>query len=133
MIAICMFWLGGSAIAQITIEEPLVMDRIIQDYADLYAADEEIEGWSILVGLNRDRRKFDQIQSGFRYRFPEFQEYIEWRFENPYYKLIVGAFTDRKSSLPLLHKIRKSYSGAFQVKNTFPREDVIRFRRLVQL
>ena len=99
----------------------------------MYPSDQEIEGWSILIALNRDRRKIDKIQSEFKYRFPEFRDEVEWRFENPYYKLIVGAFDDRTTALPLLEKIRKHYGSAFEVKNTFERQEVIRFRRLIHL
>ena len=119
--------------AQVQIDDVPDMRRVVSDYAALFPAEEEIEGWSILVALNRDRRKFDQIQAEFRYRYPEFREFIEWRFENPYYKLIVGAFADIKSAQPLLQQIRKNYSSAFEVRNTFPRQDIMRFRRRIEL
>jgi hypothetical protein len=126
-------FIGNQITAQVTIEEPVDMDRIIADYARLYSPSEEITGWSILVALDRDRRKIDEIQGDFKYRYPEYREFIEWRFENPYYKILVGAFENPESSLPLLHKIRKHYPGAFEVKNSFHREDIMRFRRMVRL
>lgn len=132
LILFCVF-LGQSTFAQVSIEEPADMARIVSDYSRLYAPGEEITGWSILVALNRDRRKIDKVQAEFKYRYPEFREFIEWRYENPYYKIIVGAFGSSDSALPLLDKIRKHYPGAFEVKNSFPREDIMRFRRLVRL
>ena len=132
LIGLFIFWMFNSY-AQVDVQEVDDMNRVVSEYAAMFPGDEEIEGWSILVALNRDRRKFDQIQAEFRYRYPEFREFIEWRFENPYYKLVVGAFEDIKSAQPLLHQIRKKYSSAFEVRNTFPREDIMRFRRLIQL
>ena len=125
--------LGVSLQAQVRFQEPAAMNRVTAEYAAMYPADEEIQGWSILIALNRDRRKIDETQREFKYRYPSFREDVEWRFENPYYKLIVGAFEDRNSILPLLDKIRKHYPGAFEVKNNFPREEVIRFRRRISL
>lgn len=121
------------AMAQVQIEEPVEMDRIMYDYAKMYPLDEEVQGWSILVALNRDRRKIDSILREFKSRYPEFGQDIEWTFENPYYKLIIGAFEERNDALPLLEKIRKKYSGAFEVKNTFEREEIIRFQRRIRL
>ena len=122
-----------SSTAQVTIEEPAGIDRVMYDYARLYPMDEEVQGWSILVALNRDRRKIDDIQREFKYRYPEFADEVEWRFENPYYKIIIGAFEDRTDSLPLLEKIRKKYPGAFEVKNTFQRDAIIKFQRRIRL
>ncbi len=119
--------------AQVVVEEPVGMDRVLLEYSNLYPKNEVIQGWSILVALNRDRRKIDEIQREFRYRFPSIGEDAEWTFENPYYKLIIGAFEERRDSLPLLEKIRKRYPGAFEVKNSFIRNEVIAFQRRIQL
>lgn len=116
-----------------TIEEPVGVDRVLSDYARMYPMDEEVQGWSILVALNRDRRKIDDIQRELRYRYPEFGDDVKWRFENPYYKIIIGAFEERVDALVLLDKIRKKYPGAFEVKNSFPRAEIIQFQRRIRL
>lgn len=119
--------------AQVTIEEPQGMQRVKSDYARLYPMDEVVQGWSILVALNRDRRKIDETLRDFRYRFPTYGSDLSWRFENPYYKIVFGAFEEQKDALPLLDKIRKKYPSAFMVQDNFMRRDILAFQRLIRL
>lgn len=132
LFAYCLL-LGTSLFGQVTVEDCPEMNEVVERYSRLFPADEEIEGWSILVALNQDRRKIDEIKNKFTYQNPAFKGDVEWTYESPYYKLIIGAFEDRKSSLPWLAKIRESYPGAFAVKATFPREAIVEFRRKMPL
>lgn len=119
--------------AQITIEEPAEMQRVKSDYARLYPMDELVQGWSILVALNRDRRKIDEILRDFKYRYPAYGRDLSWKFENPYYKIVFGAFEEQKDALPLLEAIRKKYPSAFVVQNNFIRSEILAFQRLIRL
>ncbi len=134
LFVICVIaFVSGRGNGQVTMEEPVGIERVLSDYARLFPLEEEVQGWSILVALNRDRRKIDELKRDFRYRFPEYSENLEWQFDNPHYKIIIGAFESRVDALPLLEKIRKKYPGAFEVKNTFRRDEIIKFHRRIQL
>lgn len=119
--------------AQVTIEEPPQMQRVKSDYARLYPMNEVVQGWSILVALDRDRRKIDQTLRDFKYLYPTYGKDLSWSFENPYYKIVFGAFEEQIHALPLLDKIRKKYPSAFMVQGSFMRRDILAFQRLIRL
>ena len=115
--------------AQVEIIDPPGLSRVIQQYSDINMTKDKINGWSILITLNRDRRQLERMESRFRYHFPEFERFLSWRFEDPYYKLIVGALPNRLSSMPVLEAIRQKFPAAFEIKESFPPEDIMDFRR----
>jgi hypothetical protein len=115
--------------SQVIIQEPPGLSAAFHSYSNLNLSKNEINGWSILITLNRDRRQMEKMELRFKYHFSELQDFVSWRFEDPYYKLIVGAFPNRISSLPLLEAIRQKFPAAFEIKFSFPPEEIIEFRK----
>jgi hypothetical protein len=115
--------------AQLVVYEPMGFSAAVQEYADFNRSKEELNGWGILITLNRDRRQMEKMESRFKYHFPEFEPFVFWRFEDPYYKLIVGAFPNRLYSLPVLEAIRQKFPAAFEIKHSFPPKEIMDFRR----
>lgn len=119
--------------AQVTVQEPESMEALMQRYRDHRPLDAEVSGWCILIGLDSDRRKIDERQRVFERKYHQYKSFVHWEFDNPNYKLTVGAFADDVSALPFLAKIRKDYRSAFQVKKTIRRSDILAFHKAMQL
>ncbi len=90
----------------------------------------EVSGWIILIVAEKDRRKMDRVLGSFYYTFPEYKPFSEWIFDDPYYKILTGAFLNKVHSAKVLAKIRKQFPGAFEVSARLPMSEIVEFRRI---
>ncbi len=123
------FLLSCSAASQSLIIDADIL-RLERQIDQKNAGMAEVSGWRILILAEKDRRKMDRVLGEFYYTFPEFKPYSEWIFDDPYYKIVTGAFINKAHSSKILAKIRKEFPGAFEVSARLQMAEAVDFRRL---
>ncbi len=95
-----------------------MMDKFMFDNK----ATQRVSGWRIQILATTDRRKMEEEQRKFMAKYPEIA--VDWIHAKPYYKLKAGAFATKSQALPVLHRIKADFPGAFPTKDNSisPRE-----------
>lgn len=109
--------------AQIVFNEPATLKAVIRQYITENKSKTEVDGWRIQVLATTDRRQMEQAYKRFQDLFPEID--IHWVHEQPYYRLKVGAFHERRECLPLCQEIRKHFTQALPVTERVELEEII--------
>ena len=121
--AIFILFVGLTSNAQVVFNEPATLKAVIRQYISENKAQTEIDGWRIQVLATTDRRQMEQTYKRFQDLFPEIS--INWVHEQPYYRLKVGAFHERRECLPLCQEIRKHFTQALPVTERVELEEII--------
>lgn len=96
------------------IEAPSVKNTMnkVQEYQRLSHG--EFSGYRIQIHFGQDRNAAKQVQNDFSGKFPYFSSYLV--YQQPYFKVSVGNYRTKLDAVRCLNQIKKSYPGAFIVK-----------------
>ncbi|HTB08128.1 MAG TPA: SPOR domain-containing protein [Bacteroidia bacterium] len=96
------------------IEAPSVKTTMfkVQEYQRLSHG--VFSGYRIQIHFGQDRNAAKQVQSDFSGKFPYFTSYLV--YQQPYFKVSVGNYRTKLDAVRCLNQIKKSYPGAFVVK-----------------
>lgn len=78
----------------------------------------KFEVWRIQIVATTDRRKLEAIRADFSRNFNWLRHTTN--FSDPYYKLQVGAYTQRLHAEAVLHDLKRDYPGAYLVRDRVP-------------
>lgn len=87
----------------------------------LYKGTPFVEGFRIVIFMGNEqgaRSEAAATQAGFRKQFPGQSVYLS--YENPYFKVIVGAYPTKEEAVLELGHIRKIYPKAFIMHDKIP-------------
>jgi hypothetical protein len=112
-IGICGTCLPGMAQGRIVMNEDPVIGRMMDTYIQVNKAKKTVSGWRVQILATPDRQNLDRNLQTFQYRFPNLS--ADWVHHNPYYKIRVGAFSNKLDAMRLLHILRQDYPGAYLV------------------
>ena len=118
-----LLFIGLASNAQVVFNEPATLKAAIRQYITENKSKTEIDGWRIQVLATTDRRQMEQVYKIFQDLYPEID--IHWVHEEPYYRLKVGAFHERRECLPLCQEIRKHFTQALPVTERVELEEII--------
>lgn len=104
--------------AQISVTE----DKGIRYMLDLrkemnFKKDRYIKAWSVQVMVSRDKYEVLEKKESFLKDFKEEKFKVDWVYEQPNYKLNVGAYYTKLEATIALHKIIEKYPDAYVFKN----------------
>ncbi|MCP4437918.1 MAG: sporulation protein [Aureispira sp.] len=80
-----------------------------------FQKDRVIKAWSVQILVTRDKYLVNQKKEEVKKSFRGLN--IDWSYEEPYYRLNVGAFYTKIEAAGLLYKLLKNYPGAYIFKN----------------
>ena len=109
LLLLCMY---GPSNAQSSINQPGYVTDLMDDFI-MHNKEASFKGWRLMVSLSRDRRSIELSKSRFERLFPEMN--CELVFQDPYYKLVAGAFKEKKEAAVILNDIRKNFSSATEI------------------
>jgi hypothetical protein len=72
-------------------------------------------GFRIQVNFGQDRNEANKIRNDFATKFPGIPTYMA--YQQPYFKINVGDFRTKLEAVKNLNIVKKSYPGAFIVKD----------------
>lgn len=99
------------------VDYPSTVDTLLLRRMD-YRMDKQGEGYRILIfsqSGNHSKNAAIEAKSAFDLIYPEYKSYI--LFEEPYFKVKIGNFTNRLDAGFVLKEIRGDYPYAFIVKD----------------
>jgi hypothetical protein len=98
--------------AQVVYYEDPGVSRLLQTFKDGNTSPEKvINGWRIQLASTVDRRQVEQSKKTFQQEFPGYPVVVV--FNNPYYKLRVGAFLTKTEAQSSLNRIKQRYNTAY--------------------
>ncbi len=117
-ITLCFLLFTMTLNAQISVTE----DKGIRYMLDLrkemnFKKDRYIKAWSVQVMVSRDKYEVLEKKESFLNDFKEEKFKVDWTYEQPNYKLNVGAYYTKLEATIALHKIIEKYPDAYVFKN----------------
>jgi len=113
IVLFCSMMLTGLKLnAQVVYYEDPGVSRLLQTFKSGNTSPEKvINGWRIQLASTVDRRQVEQSKKTFQAEFPGYPVVVV--FNNPYYKLRVGAFLTKTDAQAALSRIRQRYNTAY--------------------
>lgn len=74
-----------------------------------------VKAWSVQIMVTRDKYEANQKKYEVQRRYPEYQ--VDWFYEEPYYRLNVGAFYTKIEAAGLQSRLVTFYPDAYIFKN----------------
>lgn len=99
------------------------VDRLLNLFAEISEAEEEVEGWRVQILATTDRQQLERTESEFKTTYPSVP--IDWVHNAPYYKLRAGAFFTRAEADRLRQSLRREYEGVYLVKAEVTEEELL--------
>lgn len=81
-----------------------------------FREDRYVKAWSIQLLVTRDKYLANKRKSEFSTKFRDLK--ADWQYEQPYYRLNVGAFYTKLEATMTLHELIKEYPDAYVFKNS---------------
>ena len=107
----------------ITINEPIGVQRMMSLYETINRSRTEIPAWRIQVLATTDRRMMEQTKARFSRYFPYLR--TRWTHNEPYYQIKAGAFSSKIEALPELEKVKKHFNKAHLVVDQIPYNELM--------
>jgi len=123
IIALVMMWAEYSVAQNITVNEPLGVQRMMSLYESVNRSRTEIPAWRIQVLATTDRRMMEQTKARFSRYFPYLR--TRWTHNEPYYQIKAGAFSSKIEALPELEKVKRHFSKAHLVVDQIPYSELM--------
>ncbi len=82
-----------------------------------FKKDRYIKAWSVQIMVSRDKYEVLEKKDAFLDDFKKENFKVEWTYEQPNYKLNVGAYYTKLEATITLHKIIEKYPDAYVFKN----------------
>lgn len=113
---ICTLLIIGSATAQVIVSEAPGIRQMMDVRKELnFKKDRYIKAWSIQIMVSRDKYEVLEKKEAFEKEYEDFA--VEWTYEQPNYKLNVGAFFTKLEATIAMHKLSEDFPDAYVFKN----------------
>ncbi len=117
---ICVSWVHCSA-------QSVKVDQNVQTalnyYSEYYKNKNTFRGYRIQIITTTNRRKMDATLTKFRNLYPEYHQ--KWSYEEPYYKVTIGAFLKKLKANKALYHFRKEFPGSILVFSNIKKTELI--------
>lgn len=114
---ICCLSQLSTAQGNIFIEEDENIRRMLDMRKELnFKKDRFVRAWSIQLLVTRDKFLVNQKKDEFSKQYRDI--HLDWEYEQPYYRLNVGAFYTKLEATMALHKFIEKYPDAYVFKNS---------------
>jgi hypothetical protein len=101
----------------IYIEEEDAVRRMMDIRKELnFREDRYVKAWSIQLLVTRDKYLANKSKAEFSKKFRDLK--ADWQYEQPYYRLNVGAFYTKLEATMALHQLIDEYPDAYIFKNS---------------
>ena len=80
-----------------------------------FKKDRYIKAWSIQIMVSRDKYEVLKKKESFEKEYEDFV--VEWTYEQPNYKLNVGAYYTKLEATIAMHKLSEDFPDAYVFKN----------------
>ena len=117
---VCISWIHCSAQS---VKEDQGIQTALKYYAEYYKNKKTFRGYRIQIITTTNRRKMDATRTKFRNLYPEY--FQKWNYEEPYYKVIVGAYLKKRKATEALYHFRKEFPGSILVFSKLNKEELI--------
>jgi hypothetical protein len=105
-----------SAVAQITVTEDSGIRNLMDRRKELnFKKDRYIKAWSIQIMVSRDKYEVLEKKEAFEKEYDDYK--VDWTYEQPNYKLNVGAYYTKLEATMAMHKLLEDYPDAYVFKN----------------
>jgi hypothetical protein len=98
------------------VEEPLISEMMSTRKDLNFRKNRNIKAWSVQLLVTRDKYEVMEKKEEFKSAYPEFK--IDWSYEQPNYRLFVGAYFTKLEATMALHKFIEDYPDAYIIKNS---------------
>ncbi len=113
---ICTLLSIGSATSQVIVSEAPGIRQMMDVRKELnFKKDRYIKAWSIQIMVSRDKYEVLEKKEAFEKEYEDFA--VEWTYEQPNYKLNVGAFFTKLEATIAMHKLSEDFPDAYVFKN----------------
>ena len=111
------------AVGQSVFEQPSVTS-LVEDYIAANKSKDSFKGWRALIVVSGDRRQIEAAKRKFRIAFPDIP--IQWKYQEPLYKLMAGAYQGKHECQAELRLIKEEFPDAFEV------QDELKYREILE-
>ena len=112
------------AAQEIQINEPPIITKMTDRWAEINRAAPGIEGWRVQLFSSTDRKKVEEAKAAFLTNYPTVP--CDWVQEKPYYKLRAGAFATKLETMRLIRDLQADYPAAYATKDrSIPASDFV--------
>ena len=109
--------------AQVVVHESPYLENLVDQFVQKNLSLELMSGYRLQVVASDDRRKVDNVRGRFSYTHPEYKTI--WKFSNPYYKVLAGAFRTKLEAEHARSVVGQSYNNVLIViDNEIPRGEL---------
>jgi hypothetical protein len=116
LLFICSFFYISLAAAQIVVSEDSGIRSMMDKRKELnFKKDRYIKAWSIQIMVSRDKYEVLKKKEAFEKEYEDFV--VEWTYEQPNYKLNVGAYYTKLEATIAMHKLSEDFPDAYVFKN----------------
>ena len=102
--------------AQVNIHSTYSVDNLMQQFTQMNMGKEKMSGYRLQIIASDDRRKVDKIRSQVSQSHPEYRTI--WKFSNPYYKVLAGAFRTKLEAERARYLVGQSYNNVLIVMDS---------------
>jgi hypothetical protein len=119
-----LLWITSQkALGQVNVYAPINVDNLIEQFTQTNLSMEKISGYRLQIIASDDRRKVDKIRSRVSQSHPEYRAI--WKFSNPYYKVLIGAFRTKLEAERARYLVGQTYNNVLIVMdNEIPRTEL---------
>ena len=112
----CIFQ-SSMAQGSVFVEEDNDVRRMLDIRKELnFRKDRYVRAWSIQLLVSRDKFLVNQKKDEFSKSYGDIR--IDWEYEQPYYRLNVGAFYTKLEAALMIHRFIEKYPDAYVFKNS---------------
>ena len=109
--------------SQVVIKEDPDVARLMNRFIDgNKAPDRTLGGYRIQVVATVDRRKMESSKRQIQSDFPQYP--LSTVYNDPYYKLRLGAFLNKNEAQAALNKVKAKYPGAYLAQDNIKATEV---------
>lgn len=109
--------------AQVVVKEDPGVNRLMNRFVESNRAPDKIlGGYRIQVVATVDRRKLESSKKAIQADFPQYP--ISTVYNDPYYKLRLGAFMNKNEAQVALSKVKLKYPGAYLAQDNLKATEV---------
>ncbi|HMG15989.1 MAG TPA: SPOR domain-containing protein [Saprospiraceae bacterium] len=109
--------------AQVVIKEDPDVNHLMNRFIESNRApDKTLGGYRIQVVATVDRRKLESSKKAIQSDFPQYP--ISTVYNDPYYKLRLGAFMNKNEAQAALNKVKIKYPGAYLAQDNLKATEV---------
>lgn len=108
---------------QVTFDEEPAVHRMITGFVEANRDPGRLlDVWKVQISATVDRRQMEQAKAVFRQRYPGLS--FNTTYAEPYYKLQVGAYSDKRKAQAVAHDLKTYYPGAYLTRDKVKLSDL---------